>query len=61
MEALDLIIQNNASSGVKPLITLAFFSILGSFFTATLITSVMGELRRRVGVSLNLKKNRINN
>ncbi len=61
MEALDLIIQNNASSGVKPLITLAIFSILGSFFIAALITSVMGELRRRVGVSLNLKKNRINN
>ena len=61
MEALDLIIQNNASSGVKPLITLAIFSILGSFFIAALIPSVMGELRRRVGVSLNLKKNRINN
>ena len=61
MEALDLIIQNNASSGVKPLITLAIFSILGSFFIAALITSVMGELRRRVGLSLNLKKNRINN
>ena len=61
MEALDLIIQNNASSGVKPLITLAIYSILGSFFIAALITSVMGELRRRVGVSLNLKKNRINN
>ena len=56
MEALDLIIQNNASSGVKPLITLAIFSILGSFFIAALIPSVMGELRRRVGVSLNLKK-----
>ena len=56
MEALDLIIQNNASSGVKPLITLAIYSILGSFFIAALITSVMGELRRRVGVSLNLKK-----
>ena len=42
MEALDLIIQNNASSGVKPLITLAIFSILGSFFIAALITSVRG-------------------
>ena len=61
MEALDLIIQNNASSGVKPLITLAIYSILGSFFIAALITSVKGELRRRVGVSLNLKKNRISN
>ena len=40
MEALDLIIQNNASSGVKPLITLAIFSILGSFFIAAFITSV---------------------
>ena len=61
MEVLDFIIQNNPSSGVKPLITLAIYSILGSFFIAALITSVMGELRRRVGVSLNLKKNRINN
>ena len=53
MEALDLIIQNNASSGVKPLITLGIFSILGSFFIAELITSVEEELRRRVGISLN--------
>lgn len=51
MEALDFIIQNNPSSGVKPLITLAIYSILGSFFIAALITSVMGELRRTVGVS----------
>ena len=61
MEALDLIIQNNASSGVKPLITLAIFSILGSFFIAALITSVMGGIKEKVGVSLNLRKNRINN
>ena len=61
METFDYVVQNNALSGVKPLITLAIFSILVSFFIAALITSVMGELRRRVGVSLNLKKNRINN
>ena len=45
MEALDLIIQNNASSGVKPLITLAVYSILGSFFIAALITSVRGGIK----------------
>jgi hypothetical protein len=39
MEALDFIIQNNPSSGVKPLITLAILSILRSFFIAALITS----------------------
>ena len=45
MEALDLITQNISSSGVKPLITLAIFSILGSFFIAALITSVRGGIK----------------
>ena len=45
MEALDLTIHNNASSGLKPFITLAIFSILGSFFTAALITSVRGGIK----------------
>ena len=45
MEALDIIIRNNASSVVKPLITLAIFSILGSFFIAALITSVRGGIK----------------
>ena len=45
MEALDLVIQNNASSVVKPFITLAIFSILGSFFIAALITSVRGGIK----------------
>ena len=53
MEALDFIIQNNPSSGAKPLITLAILSILGSFFIAALITFVDYELMRRVGISLN--------
>ena len=47
MEALDLGIQNNASSGVKPLINLAIFSILGSFFIAALITSVREGIKER--------------
>ena len=61
MEALDLIIQNNASSGVKPLITLAIFSILGSFFIAALITSVRGGIKEKGWCKFKFEKNRINN
>ena len=61
MEALDLIIQNNASSGVKPLITLAIFSILGSFFIAALITSVRGGIKEEGWCKFNFEKNRLNN
>ena len=56
MEALDLIIQNNASSGVKPLITLAIYSILGSFFIAALITSVRGVIKEEGWFKFKLEK-----
>ena len=56
MEALDFIIQNNASSGVNPLITLAILSILGSFFIAALITSVRGGIKEKGWCKFKLEK-----
>ena len=56
MEALDFIIQNNPSSGVKPLITLAILSILGSFFIVALITSVIGGIKEKGWCKFKFKK-----
>ena len=40
MEVFDPAFQNTAVSGVKPLISLAIFAILGSFFLGALATAV---------------------
>ena len=40
MEVFDPAFQNTALSGVKPLISLAIFAILGSFFFGALVTAV---------------------
>ena len=40
MEVFDPVFQNTALSGVKPLISLAIFAILGSFFFGALVTAV---------------------
>ena len=61
MEVLNFIIQNNPSSGVKPLITLAIFSILGSFFIAALKTFVRGGIKEEGWCKFKFEKNRINN
>ena len=40
MDPLDPALQSTALSGVKPLLTLAIFAGLGSFFLGALITSI---------------------
>ena len=40
MDPLDPALQSTAVSGVKPLLTLAIFAGLGSFFLGALVTSV---------------------
>ena len=40
MDPFDPALQSTAVSGVKPLLTLAIFAGLGSFFLGALITSI---------------------
>tara|TARA_B100000902_G_C26715685_1_gene624084 strand:- start:118 stop:297 length:180 start_codon:yes stop_codon:yes gene_type:complete len=40
MEVFDPALQNSVLSGVKPLISLAIFTLLGSFFFGALLTAV---------------------
>ena len=40
MDPLDLALQSTAVSGVKPLLTLAIFAGLGSFFFGALVTAI---------------------
>ena len=40
MDPLDPALQSTAVSGVKPLLTLAIFAGLGSFFLGALVTSI---------------------
>ena len=40
MDSFDSVLQSVGSSGVKPLLTLAIFAGLGSFFLGALITSI---------------------
>tara|TARA_Y100001968_G_C19313224_1_gene695272 strand:- start:173 stop:358 length:186 start_codon:yes stop_codon:yes gene_type:complete len=40
MESFDPAYQNAAVSGVMPLISLAIFALLGSFFLGALVTAV---------------------
>tara|TARA_Y100001968_G_C18837950_1_gene472223 strand:+ start:326 stop:514 length:189 start_codon:yes stop_codon:yes gene_type:complete len=41
MEVFDHpLLQNTAAAGVKPLISLAIFALLGSFFLGALLTAV---------------------
>ena len=40
MDPLDPALQSNAVSGVRPLLTLAIFAGLGSFFLGALVTAI---------------------
>ena len=40
MDPLDPALQSTAVSGVKPLLTLAIFAVLGSFFLGALVTAI---------------------
>ena len=40
MDPLDPALQSNVITGVKPLLTLAIFAVVGSFFTGALVTAI---------------------
>ena len=45
MDPLDSALQSTAVSGVKPLLTLAIFAGLGSFFLGALVTAIRRGMR----------------
>ena len=45
MDPLDPAIHSTAVSGVKPLLTLAIFAGLGSFFLGALVTAIRRGMR----------------
>ena len=40
MDPLDPALQSTAVSGVKPLLTLVIFAVVGSFFIGALVTAI---------------------
>ena len=56
MDALDPAIQSTAVSGVKPLLTLAIFACVGSFFLGALITSIRRGMKEEGWFKLKQEK-----
>ena len=53
MYPLDPALQSSAVSGVKPLLTLAIFAGVGSFFLGALITSIRRGMKEEGWFKLN--------
>jgi len=56
MDPLDPAIQSTAVSGVKPLLTLAIFAGLGSFFFGALVTAIRRGMKENGWFKFNLEK-----
>ena len=56
MDPLDPALQSTAVSGVKPLLTLAIFAGLGSFFLGALVTAVRRGMRENGWFKFNQEK-----
>ena len=56
MDPLDPALQSTAVSGVKPLLTLAIFAGLGSFFLGALVTAVRRGKRENGWFKFNQEK-----
>tara|TARA_B100000579_G_scaffold251125_1_gene206584 strand:+ start:59 stop:256 length:198 start_codon:yes stop_codon:yes gene_type:complete len=56
MDPLVPALQSTAVSGVKPLMTLAIFSLLGSFFLGALVTAIRRGLRENDWFKINEEK-----
>ena len=56
MDPLDPAIQSTAVSGVKPLLTLAIFAGLGSFFLGALVTAIRRGMRENGWFKFNQEK-----
>ena len=56
MDPLDPALQSTAVSGVKPLLTLAIFAGVGSFFLGALVTAVRRGMRENGWFKFNQEK-----
>ena len=53
MDPLDPALRSSAVSGVKPLLTLAIFAGVGSFFLGALVTSIRRGMKEEGWFKLN--------
>ena len=60
MDPLDPAIQSTAVSGVKPLLTLAIFAGLGSFFLGALVTAIRRGMKENGWFKFNQDKEKQN-
>jgi hypothetical protein len=56
MDPLDPALQSTAVSGVRPLLTLAIFAGLGSFFLGALITAIRRGMKENGWFKFNQEK-----
>ena len=56
MDPLDPVLKSNVVSGVKPLLTLAAFAGVGSFFIGALVTAVRRGMKEEDWFKFNQEK-----
>ena len=56
MDPFDPALQSNAVSGVRPLLTLAIFAGLGSFFLGALVTAIRRGMKENAWFKFNQEK-----
>ena len=56
MDPLDPALQSTAVSGVRPLLTLAIFAGLGSFFLGALVTAIKRGMKENGWFNFNQEK-----
>ncbi len=56
MDPLDPVIQSTAVSGIRPLLTLAIFAGLGSFFLGALVTAIRRGMKENGWFNFNQEK-----
>ena len=56
MDPLDPALQSTAISGVRPLLTLAIFAGLGSFFLGALVTAIRRGMKENGWFKFNQEK-----
>ena len=60
MDPLDPALQSTAVSGVRPLLTLAIFAGLGSFFLGALVTAIRRGMKENGWFKFNQDKEKQN-
>ena len=60
MDPLDPALQSTAVSGVRPLLTLAIFAGLGSFFLGALVTAIRRGMKENGWFKFNQEKEKQN-